>query len=262
MLLLWSAVAVLVVVGVVVGLLAGGGGPDPAGLVQSALRTGRTQSSVHSVARQVGGDVTLLYRQDSTATGGQQVITGHGPGAPDIQLVIRLLDGRLYVRSNADGLVLLGFTRSTAAARAGRWLEFFPGDPVYQPVSSGITVSSSVGQIVLGPPWGSVDSTTGAGGPLWVVRGSAAPPASQTGGTTVSVPASLSVPQHGPALPQDYRYAGTAHGTAVSGSITFSDWGAAPPAATQVTPAGAIEVHSNRQGDRLGLAAGPPTTST
>jgi hypothetical protein len=163
------------------------------------------------------GTVTT-FSDEATATGGKQVITIGGSQ----HAIVLLIDGVGYVQADQGALIgFFGVPRSEAAAVAGRWLSFRPGDSLgsssYDDVVAGITLSSVASELQLSGP----DSVTG---PLTVA-----------GQSVLAIQSPVPASQQLPSTARETLYV-AAHGSrpvleklsgagGVQNQLTFSHWG-------------------------------------
>jgi hypothetical protein len=121
------------------------------GVLSAALRAVRAAGSVHvAIAlRNTSGTKVVLYRDDSGASAGRQVITTGAGGRARVLVV-----GRVgYIRGNQAALAgFFEFPAPVAARFAGRWISFRPGEPGYREVTSGVTIAGVIDQLRLAGP--------------------------------------------------------------------------------------------------------------
>jgi hypothetical protein len=116
----------------------------PKQILSEALAAARAAGSMHSESTSRVGSFSFIFSDDSSASGGRQVITISGGG----HMTIVLVAGVGYVRGNAAALAgFLGLPAQTAIQVAGRWISFSKGDPGYQQVVTGVTTQSTLDEI-------------------------------------------------------------------------------------------------------------------
>jgi hypothetical protein len=223
-----GALAGGVAVGVPLGLLTRGSLPSPTpsstgstvararALYQRAVASTLGSVGFHYVAVSSGGTGTERIVGDAGQSGGDQVITfGSTDGSEQFTLV--LVSGTVYFQGNVPALEdQLGVPAASAPAEQGKWISVSSGDGPYTVIEPGITIADQVQETVLVPT--STTQVTTAGGAV----------ASRIFGTV-------------PAQPQQRLPSGTGHldvdasshlpisyVSTVTGTTTFSGWGAAP----------------------------------
>ena len=128
-------------------------------LLSGALATLRSAGSVHVETDQSTSQGALAFSDDSTASGGRQVIKLGTTG----QVTILFIAGVGYVQANAAGLAgVFQLPQQQADEFAGQWIALRPGEKLgqsaYDDVTAGITLSSlateltPAGAVSLGTP--------------------------------------------------------------------------------------------------------------
>jgi hypothetical protein len=128
-------------------------------LLSGALAGLRSGGSVHVETDQSSSAGLLAFSQDSSASGGRQVVT-LGKTA---NMTVLLIAGVGYVQANAAGLeVFYSVPQQQADEFAGQWIKLRPGDKLgtstYDVITAGITLSSvaselaPTGTVKLGAP--------------------------------------------------------------------------------------------------------------
>ena len=119
-------------------------------LLSGALATLRSAGSVHVETDESASQGALAFSDDSTASGGRQVIT-LGTG----QVTILFIAGVGYVQANAAGLAgVFQVPQQQADEFAGQWIALRPGEKLgqstYDDVTAGITLSSLATELAPG----------------------------------------------------------------------------------------------------------------
>jgi hypothetical protein len=119
-------------------------------LLSGALATLRSAGSVHVETDQSTSQGALAFSDDSTASGGRQVIK-LGTG----QVTILFIAGVGYVQANAAGLAgVFQVPQQQADEFAGQWIALRPGEKLgqstYDDVTAGITLSSLATELTPG----------------------------------------------------------------------------------------------------------------
>ena len=134
------------------------------GILGAALAAVRSGGSVHVDITADGPGGSVAFDDDSTASGGRQVITVDDTG----HATILLIDGVDYVQADAQGLQ--GFfdaTLSQAEQAAGQWISLRPGEELgtstYDDVTAGITLASVATELQVGSPLSKTAPATAAG---------------------------------------------------------------------------------------------------
>ena len=128
-------------------------------LLSGALAALRSGVAVHTDIADSTANGSLTYSDDSTASGGRQVITLDGVG----HVTILFIAGVGYVQADAKGLEgVFVVPEAQADQFAGQWIALRPGDKLgsstYDDVTAGITLSSVAselaesGTLTLSPP--------------------------------------------------------------------------------------------------------------
>lgn len=120
-------------------------------LLSGALATLRSAGSVHVETDQSTSQGALAFSDDSTASGGRQVITLGTTG----QVTILFIAGVGYVQANAAGLAgVFQLSQQQADEFAGQWIALRPGEKLgqsaYDDVTAGITLSSLATELTPG----------------------------------------------------------------------------------------------------------------
>ncbi len=120
-------------------------------LLSGALATLRSADSVHVETDQSTSQGALAFSDDSTASGGRQVIKLGTTG----QVTILFIAGVGYVQANAAGLAgVFQVPQQQADEFAGQWIALRPGEKLgqstYDDVTAGITLSSLATELAPG----------------------------------------------------------------------------------------------------------------
>ena len=120
-------------------------------LLSGALATLRSADSVHVETDESTSQGALAFSDDSTASGGRQVITLGTTG----QVTILFIAGVGYVQANAAGLAgVFQLPQQQADEFAGQWIALRPGEKLgqsaYDDVTAGITLSSLATELTPG----------------------------------------------------------------------------------------------------------------
>jgi hypothetical protein len=197
-------------------LLPGGGftSDSPAAVVTTATSAAAAQGSVRVVAVSGGAGQRVESVYDVAGDRGRQTIAGTaGSGA------ISVVGGVAYQRADATYLQQSeNFPAALATRYAGQWISFRPGQPGFEVVSAGDTLSSALAEVTPGGPLRTIGLGTADGQAVIEVTGSN--PAGTGPGTEV-----LDVALAAPHLPVKavQRFSGA--GGASVNTETFSDWG-------------------------------------
>jgi hypothetical protein len=254
-LVLGSALAASITVGVLAGGCGGGG---PSGTPRSS-----TSSSVSSVNVDAGENLviqalanalkepSLHYDSVGTFSGGpdspsrleivgnvsgqygSQVITWDTPAGSGVATV-ELVANEAYFHTSSLSMLehYFGFPAAAAAKVAGRWVEASPSDTSeFQALSADLTVSSSIEEIANTGPYSAV--TRARLGSMTVQEVHAFVAASQTGGGQ-NAPTTFAITTSQLPLPVEVTTSTTVDGTSVTNVSTYGSWGevvnVAPPA--------------------------------
>jgi hypothetical protein len=117
-------------------------------LLSGALAALRSAGSVHVETDQSSSQGALVFSDDSTASGGRQVITLGTTG----RVTILFIAGVGYIQANSVGLAdVFQVPQQQADEFAGQWIELRPGDKLgqstYDDVTAGITLSSLASEL-------------------------------------------------------------------------------------------------------------------
>lgn len=115
----------------------------------AAGRAATEATSVHitDVDRLARG--TATFSDDDGRTTGRQIIT---PG-PGMRAEVRVIGTSTYFTGNAATLTnFFGFRADQAARLRGHWLVLHPGDPQYDTVTEGVTLSSAIKELRMPTP--------------------------------------------------------------------------------------------------------------
>jgi hypothetical protein len=120
-------------------------------LLSGALATLRSADSVHVETDESTSQGALAFSDDSTASGGRQVIKLGTTG----QVTILFIAGVGYVQANAAGLAgVFQVPQQQADEFAGQWIALRPGEKLgqstYDDVTAGITLSSLATELTPG----------------------------------------------------------------------------------------------------------------
>ena len=189
---------------------------------QQALAAANSSAGYHYVAVSSGDGQSQTIVGDAGQQGGRQVLTF---GTEQFTLV--LIGSTVYFEGNTPALEdQLGVPASSAAGLTSTWISVSPGDGPYTQLEEGITVDSSMQEIVLDPTsLAQVTTSTGV-----VTRISGTLPADQGGGT-----AHLDVSPTTD-LPIAYASSSTVDGVTATDTTTFSSWGTAPTVSAPASP--------------------------
>jgi hypothetical protein len=118
-------------------------------LVTTALADGRSEGTVHTVARDVSRKYgTAVFDDYDASDAGVQHIRIFGG-----HLEIRVIGLTTYLAGDSRGLIrYLGFTAGQAATLGRQWLELQPGEPGYHDVTAGVTTASTLHEARVGRP--------------------------------------------------------------------------------------------------------------
>jgi hypothetical protein len=109
--------------------------------------------SLHFSSATKEGSASIDFTDDSSASGGKQVITMSDGG----QMTVLVVSGVGYVNGNAEGLAgFLGMSEANATQLAGQWIAVKSTSPYYQQVVTGVTTSSVLGEFA---PTGALRTT-------------------------------------------------------------------------------------------------------
>lgn len=203
-------------------------GLSPGQILTRADAAATAAGSVHFSSATHDGASSIVFSDDSAASGGRQDITMSGGG----QMTVLLVSGIGYVDGNALALNgFLGLPAATATQLAGQWISFTSDDPGYQQVVDGVTTGAVLGEIT---PAGALTKTapqTVDGQRVVGVRGPAPASAQMPKGSKIT----LYVAATGRPLPVSCLEGTGGNLT----NITLSRWGepvsvAAPPHAVPV----------------------------
>ncbi|HLI24815.1 MAG TPA: hypothetical protein VKU91_07650 [Acidimicrobiales bacterium] len=213
-------------------LLPGGGfaAGSPASVVATATSAAAGQGSVRIVAVSGSARQRVVSVYDVAGDHGKQTIAGdEGSGS------ISVVGGAAYQRADATYLQQSeNFPAQLATRYAGQWISFRPGQPGFEVVSAGDTLSSALAEVTPTGPLRTIGLGTADGQPAVEVAGSN--PAAAGPGTEV-----LYVALAAPHLPIKavQRFPGT--GGVTLNTETFSNWG---EAVSVTAPARAIPITS------------------
>jgi len=117
-------------------------------VLSGALAALRSGVAVHTDVTDSTTNGSLTYSDDSTASGGRQVITIDGAG----HVTILFIAGVGYVQADAKGLEgVFAVPEAQAGQFAGQWIALRPGDKLgsstYDDVTAGITLSSVASEL-------------------------------------------------------------------------------------------------------------------
>ena len=191
---------------------------SPRDVLGGALTALRAGGAVHvTIVTKIGGR-SVDFSDDSGADAGRQVITITGGEHATVLLV----DGVGYAEGNEAALAgFFGFAPTEAAALAGRWISFHPGDTAggtdYSAVVDGLTLASVGGEVRLGGSLTLTGPARAGGGAVVCVHGN---PVAATG-APAGTKAALCVAASGQPRPVSYR----SNNSAGQQTISFSRWG-------------------------------------
>jgi hypothetical protein len=206
-------------------------------LLRRALTQATTLGSVHAVFH-VHGAITETFIGDIGTSAARRTITQRAGHAE-----IRFVDGVVYIRGDAGGLVgYFLFPPTRVRALANKWVSIQPTDPDYANISSGVTLADSLQEMTLVGKLSKSHPQTLHGQRVIAISGGIKKP-DKTGSATIYVRAS------GEPLPVEVteRVKVAGAGT-VTFLVTFSGWGT-PVVVT--APSDAIPLSS--------LRASPPS---
>ena len=191
-------------------------------LYQQALAAANASAGYHYVSVSSGGGASQTITGDAGQQGGNQDLSFGNE-----QFTLDLVGGTVYFEGNTPALEdQLGVPASSAPGLNGTWISVSSGDGPYTQLEEGITVGSSMQEIVLDPA--SVSQVTTSAGSVTRINGTL--PADQGGGT---VHLDISPTTH---LPIAYASSATADGTTETDTTTFTAWGTAPTVSTPASP--------------------------
>lgn len=216
-------------------LMPGGGlsGYTPSQVLSIATSAAERQGSVRIVSVEISGGQRFDSVYDVDRSKGKQTISGASGTA-----TILVLPGVGYQRGDATFLQSSeGFPPAAAAALAGRWISFRPGQPGYRQVVAGDTLGSALtdatptGQLSLLAP------TTINGQQVVGVSGSVSADQVASGATGTAV---LYVSETSPHLPVESVEHLVQNNQPATSTMTFSRWGqtvtvVAPSQSTPIT---------------------------
>ena len=192
-------------------------------LYREALAAATASSGYHYVADSTAGGETQTIVGVAGQEGGSQVLT-----LGTEQFTLNLVNGTVYFEGNTPALEdQLGVPVASAPGLDGTWISVSPGDGPYTQLEEGITVDSSMQEIVLDPA-SSATEMSPAG--VVVTRISGTLPAGSGGG---SGHLDVSPSTH---LPVDYSTSSSVSGATETESTTFSGWGTAPVVSAPASP--------------------------
>jgi hypothetical protein len=199
-------------------------------ILSDAEAAATAAGSLHFSSATKEGSTSIDFTDDSSASGGRQVITLSDGG----QMTVLVVSGVGYVNGNAEGLAgFLGMSEATATELAGKWIAVNSASPYYQQVVTGVTISSVLGEFA---PVGRLTSTarqTVDGQSVIGVRGTASSDSGLPADSTVT----LYVAATGRPLPVSCIEGAGAD----KNDVTFGHWGepvsVSPPSATVPAPA-------------------------
>jgi hypothetical protein len=189
----------------------------------------QASGSVHITAHNAEGSRAVTYADDFSATAGREAVTTSGGG----RATTLLIAGVGYIQGNVAALEnYFGFPASVASHLSGRWISYHDGDPGYQTVASGMTLSGVVDEISLLAPLTRRSPRLVAGQLAVGVHGTA--PAAAGG--PAGAKATLYIASTGRPLPLSLQ--GEIPGE--QSNATFSNWGEAvhltpPPDAIRIS---------------------------
>lgn len=181
------------------------------------------QGSVHIQVRGSAKGTNATFSEDSGRSEGRQDIT---VGSNHAQVV--LVSGVAYIEGDQQTLQnFFGLSPAASARGAGKWIAIHSSDPQYKDVTSGVTLSSALDQIL---PTGTLTKQTVA-----AVQGRQV--VAVHGQLPNSPPGTLYVAATGNPLPVE-ETAGDSTGTE---TVTFSNWG---ESISLSAPAGSVTISS------------------
>jgi hypothetical protein len=187
----------------------------PQAVISAADTAAARRGSVHIQSTSGRGAQETVSSYDVTGNEGSQTISGAGGRAE-----IRVVGGTAYQRADAAYLEQSeGFPAQAAAAYAGRWISFRPGQTGFDVVSASDTLSSAIAEVLPAGPLHTVAATTVAGQPVFGVAGRV-PAAAGGGGREI-----LYVSVYAPHLPVEAVQQFDTSAGAESDTLVFSHWG-------------------------------------
>jgi hypothetical protein len=191
-------------------------------LYQEALAAANAAAGYHYVASSTAAGATQTIVGDAGQKGGSQVLT-----LGTEQFSLRLVDDIVYFEGNTPALEdQLGVAAASAPGLDGTWISVSPGDGPYTQLEEGITVASSIQEVVLDPT--STSPVMTSSGAATRISGTVSGDAGAGTGHLDVSPSSH--------LPIDYATSSSGVGVTETDTTAFSDWGTAP---SVTVPAGA-----------------------
>jgi hypothetical protein len=115
------------------------GGPLPEQLAKT-LQLALSQHTVHSIAKNVSKKSgNAVFDDHDGVKIGEQHISANGGN-----VYIRVIGSTTYLNGDAKGLAVYGFTPKGVQALNGQWISLVAGQAGYQPVTAGVTISSTL----------------------------------------------------------------------------------------------------------------------
>jgi hypothetical protein len=191
-------------------------GKSAAQVLAISVAAAKAQGSVHLAAID-SGVASGVSSYDVSATRGTQILSGGRQG----NATLLVFPGTAYLKADAAFLHnSLGLSAAASNQYAGRWISFTAGDPGYEQVTSGDTLSSALHEA---SPTGTLTRTstqTVDGQQVVGIVGGlpSASPSGATGSVTMYVAAKA------PYLPVADVTQGTLNGQHASVTVTFSQW--------------------------------------
>jgi hypothetical protein len=181
-------------------------------MLSTALANARVQRSVHYVTAQASGSMSVTINGDAARDRGIQRITYRKDGHLG-HVTVLVVANTAYVRG--DAFTLTNYMRipaSAAGAWAGKWLSLADTAPDFAPVAAAVRLVSTLSELKMPPPFGSVGPAARLGHRVIGIRSSF-----QRGGHAISeilyIDLSRSLP---------LQLVGTSGTTTING--TFSRW--------------------------------------
>lgn len=180
----------------------------------------------HIVSRNLENGHRVVFDDYSTATGGTQTIT-----IDAIRADVRVVGQLTYAKGNPTALTKFFKLSKTVAGRIGqRWFALAPGDPHYDTITAGVTLSSTLDEYAFPPPYKIVHRRMN-GRPVVQLQSAAA-------GAPKGSRVILSIAAVGKPLPISFEVVSPGSGRT---NVTFSAWGKSRPL---TVPQGAIRLTS------------------
>jgi hypothetical protein len=198
---------------------------------QAALKAAGTEN-VHYVLKEAEQGVSLEAVGDTGNTAGSQVLEVQN-GSTVEELAVVLIGSTGYLRGNIAALEkIVGLTTAQSDTYANKWLSFPTSNTSLADLVSGLRNSQVASELEMAGPY-SFGGTKDVGGHVTqAIKGTAA----TSSGT--KVPIVLYVDSSGTPRPVQEVTNPSAKSSAVTGSVTFSNWGETthPKAPTKSTP--------------------------